>query len=280
MDSRWNSAKARPRRRRGAALFLGSALLALVTASCDTDIDLDMKPKMIERVGVVVLSQLGPEGQAFGQASFVALAAETEATALAHPFGTAVGTCVIGPQLAAASTSPASGPSTTRLSAGSIDLSVSGASFGTMTGSADGTYQLLGAAGPLPSEGLSLSLSASGSFPAFQNLSIDPSSAPTLAGTFDPTDVRLDSQFAWQPGEAGGAVVLIGHGDGVGFSCLADDALGAFAFPEEARDLLSEAGFISGSLNTVGRFKTVQAVNGDAQLLLGTVQLANVGDGR
>lgn len=235
---------------------------------------------MIDRVGLVLLSQVGPTGSPLGQAIFVELGSELTASTFDHPFGAAVGTCMVGLQRMAANALPAAVPSAKRLTAGSITISAGGAGFGTMTGPHDGTYELTDATGPLPNEGVTLSVSASESFPAFPSVSIHPATAPVLDAAFDPADVRLGSEFAWQPGEPGSAVLLMGHGDGVSFSCMADDSAGSFVFPEETKARLSSAGFVSGTLNTVGRMKTVQAVNGGAHLLLGTVQLAVVGDGR
>ena len=103
--------------------------------------------------------------------------------------------------------------------------------------------------------------------------------APAPADAFDTSAVTVGTEFAWNPGTVGAALLLVGASDdgSVAYSCLADDAAGTFRFPETTRDELTSAGYDSGNLATLARISATQARSGSALLLVNTVRLTDLG---
>lgn len=264
---------------RATKLALVFALLTLVIAGCGpTPLP---EPDTVNRVGVVLLSQADGAALPTGQAAFVRLTEPRSSDLLDNVLSGDVGTCVVAGQ-AAASAGPVAGTfGGTRLSVPSIALASNGSPFARLRQVEHGTFVLEEAGGPLPSTGLTLSVPAGGAFPAFNNVAVATGEPPELASGFDPNAIEVATEFRWTAGAAGAALLLIGSGNGVTFSCLADDAAGAFSFPEETRDALTAAGFSSGGLETLGRLSTSSVTDGaSARLVVGTLRLASLGVAR
>lgn len=252
---------------------LAVACLVTVLASCKPQEQLE--PGSVDRVGVVLLSQ-APTGAVTGQATFMALASARAEQWLAEPFGDQVGACRVATASAAAAdpTAPTNGGN--RLLAGDVTLLAGGNAYGALTRGADDRYHLEGGTTPLPAA-LTVRLAATGAFPAFAGVAVDTGSEPTVAPGFDASGVTVDTVFGWIPGVTRAAVVLVGSSNGVSYSCVADDALGTFAFPDETRQELTDAGFTTGRLDVLGRISTTQARSGSALLMVNTLRLANTG---
>lgn len=252
---------------------LGLACLALVMASCQPP-ERKPEPAAIDRVGLVLLSQ--GAGAAAGQATFVKLPSARAEELFANPFGAQLGACQVSVGAPALTGAVTSAPSGDRLSAATVELRSSAGAFGKLERGADGRYALTGATEALP-ESLTLRQAASGVFPAFPSVKVDTGAAPTLAPGFSAMDVTAETRFGWLPGAAGSAVVLVGSSGNVTFSCVADDALGAFRFPAETRAELTEAGFGTGTLDTIARIATTQARSGSALLLVSSLRTTDLG---
>jgi len=260
---------------RAAAIML--ACLTLLLASCKPQPQPSPQPGSVDRVGVVLLSQSARLGAPSGQATFVELTAARAEELLDSPFGAQVGSCDVS-----AATAPAAGPMTpgvtgNRLLAGNITLKLDGAAYGSLERGLGDRYALQGATHPLPTTGLTLDLQGNGAFPAFSNVSLDSGPAPELAAGFDASSVTVNTEFEWAPGTAGSMILLVGSSGTVAFSCLVDDQPGRFSFPSATRTELTDAGFTTGSLDTLGRIVTHQQRAESALLLVGAVRLVNVG---
>lgn len=272
MEHRWKSFATRAVARRGALV----ACLALVLASCQPP---ERKPEAaaIDRVGLVLLSQ--GASAAGGQATFVKLPTARAEELLANPFGAQLGTCQVAVGAAALPGAVTGAPSGDRLSAAAVELRTSAGAFGKLERGAEGRYSLTGATEALP-ESLTLRQAASGVFPAFASVQVDTGAAPALAPGFAATAVSAETRFGWLPGKAGAAVVLVGSSGNVTFSCVADDALGAFSFPAETQAELAEAGFGTGTLDSIGRITTTKARSGSALLLVSALRTTHPGGPR
>lgn len=270
-----STTSARPKLR-GATIALISLALALVIASCGPN----PKPETdaISRVGVVLLSQVGDSAIPTGHGSFAQLTQERAKELMEQPLGAEVGTCTVM-QLGSGVAGPiVNAPNVGRLSVPDLNLAANGVAYAQLQQAESGSFTLVGATAPLPSSGLTVSLPASSTFPAFNNMAVATGEAPILEAGFDPDAIDTTTEFRWVAGESGAAMLLIGSGNNVTFSCLADDAPGAFSFPEETRDALTSAGFVTGNLETLGRLSMSSATDGgSAQLLVGTLRLASLG---
>ncbi|MBW7915539.1 MAG: hypothetical protein H3C53_02460 [Trueperaceae bacterium] len=260
---------------RGARLAAAAALacLATVLASCRPQDQL--APGSVDRVGVVLLTQ-AHAGAAAGQATFVALGTARAERLLAEPFGEQLGTCRV-----ASAAAPGTGPASpaaggNRLLAGDPTLHVGGSTYASLTRDENDRYHLAGATGPLPAA-LTVDIAATGGFPAFAGVPVDTGSEPVVAPGFDANGVTVDTVFGWTPTTGKAAVLLVGSSGGVSYSCLADDSLGAFVFPDATRQELVDAGFATGTLDTLGRITTTQARSGSALLMVNTLRLAYPG---
>ncbi len=255
--------------------------LALLLASCQNQPQ--PQPGTVDRVGLILLNQAAATGAPIGQASFVALTAARAEELMSSPFGTQVGTCVVSTATAPATGTVGTGAGGSRLNAGDILFSTGSGTYGLLEREDDGRYTMH-TTEPLPTTGLRLRLVGTGAFPAFTNVAINTGTAPELAPGFDPAAVTVDSEFGWTPGSAGSAVLLVGTGTGtagvVAYSCLAQDDLGHFEFPETARADLAAAGFTTGSLDTLARVSTTQARSGTALLLVNSLRTTYLGGDR
>ncbi len=253
------------------------ACLTLLLASCRPQPQPEPQPGSVDRVGVVLLSQSQGLGAPSGQATFVKLTAARAEELMNSPFGVQVGSCVVSTTSAPAVGSVAPSASGNRLLAGSVELRSGGESYGLLERGQDGRYALLAATQPLPTSGLILNVHRTGAFPAFTNVAIDPGQTPELAAGFDATSVSVNTEFAWVPGTANSAIILVGSSGTAAFSCLVEDLPGTFSFPEATRAELTDAGFTGGSLDTIGRITTNQVRADSALLVVGALRLANVG---
>lgn len=260
---------------RGVAITI--ACLTLLLASCKPQPQPDLQPGSVDRVGVLLLSQSAQLAAPSGQATFVELTAVRAEELMNNPFGTQVGSCEVSTAAAPAIGAVAPGVSGNRLLAGNVALKHDGGVYGSLERNLDGRYVLQGATQPLPTTGLSLDLQGNGAFPAFSNVSIDSGQTPELAAGFDASSVTVNTEFEWAPGTAGSAIILVGSSGAVTFSCLVDDLPGRFSFPSATRKELTDAGFGTGSLDTLGRITTHQERAESALLLVGAVRLVNVG---
>lgn len=257
---------------RGAAAAL--ALLALTLVGCRPQQQPD--PASVDRVGLVLLSQATEVGAPAGQATFVELTTKRAEELMGSPFGAQVGTCDVSAAAAPTGGSVIGAPSGNRLLAGTIQLLTGATAYGSLERGPDGRYSLPAALAPLPTDGLSLQLAATGAFPAFNNVTVATGKTPTLQG-FDAANITVNTRFGWTPGGANSAIILVGSDGTVAFSCVADDSLGAFSFPEATRAELTNAGFGTGSLDTLGRLTTTQARASSALLVVGALRLVNLG---
>lgn len=257
---------------RGSTALL--ALLALTLVSCRPQPQPD--PASVDRVGLVLLSQTGELGAPAGQATFVELTAKRVEELMSSPFGAQVGTCDVSTAAAPSGGSVIGAPSGNRLVAGDVLLRAGATDYGSLERGPDGRYSLPTTIAPLPTSGLTVQLAATGAFPAFNNVTVATGQTPTLLG-FDSANISVDTQFGWTPGTANSAIILVGSDGPVAFSCVADDSLGAFSFPEDTRAELTIAGFGTGSLDTLGRLTTTQARASSALLVVGALRLVNLG---
>ncbi len=259
-------------------LGIVSACLAILLAGCQNPAQ--PKPGTVDRVGLVLLNQTAAAGVPTGQASFVALSAARAEELMKNPFGTQVGTCVVSAAAAPASGAVGAGATGSRLNAGDLLFSTAAGAYGLLERDEDGRYSMR-TTEPLPESGLTLQLAGTGAFPAFSDVAVNTGPAPELAHGFDAGAVTAETEFGWTPGAANGAILLIGTGAGTGgmvsYSCLAQDELGHFAFPEATRAELTAAGFTTGGLDTIVRISTTQARVGTALLLVNSLRTTVVG---
>lgn len=255
---------------------LATAVLALTLAACKPPVKAD--PTKVDKVGLVLLNAGTGAGRASGQAAFVELTAARAEELMASPFGAQIGTCSVSTSGAPSVGTPADAPRGASLLAGDMTLTVGAATYGLLERGDDGRYTLR-ATDPLPASDMKLKLAGTGAFPAFSDVVLKAGAAPELAGGFDPSAVTTATEFAWTPGAAGAALLLVGaSADGaVAYSCLADDAAGTFRFPEATRDELTSAGYDSGNLATLARISATQARSGSALLLVNTVWSTDLG---
>lgn len=262
-------------RRRVALAVYGVALL-LVTAGCGP------KPKeeadLLRNVGVVILSQVNGADTPTGQATFVELTEVRARNLMETALGADVGTCTVGSPDHSGTSSLAEAPGGARLSVADGVFTVDGQPYGQLRSTGSGAYELADTIAPLPPAGLMFTLPSSTTFGGVEALPVATSTALKFAPDFDATAVRTDTEFRWQPGSNGDAVLLMGTGATATFVCLVDDTPGTFAFPQETRNDLADAGFTTGQLTVVGRLATTSAAVGDSDLLLvGALQLTNLG---
>ncbi len=227
----------------------------------------------VDRIGVVLLSE-APSGKVSGQATFTRLEAPRAAAQVAAPLGAQVGSCRVTGDVDPSAGPIAPGATGNRLNAGNATFRAGGTDYASLSRTDSGHYQFAGATEPLPAT-LSFDLAVSGAFPSFTDLSVATGTALRLADTVDPDAITTETEFAWDPGEAGSAVILIGSGGGTAFSCLADDATGTFAFPEATRQELAAAGFAGGKLDVVGRITSTQATSGSSLLMINALRLTD-----
>lgn len=265
--------------------------LTLAVAGCKPPPEEDPDPAMVDRVGLVAISQAGDNELPTGQATFTALDAPHPASDLTGPFGAEFGSCQVDSLRSAPSDSVGSTDlNQTALNAGPIHLHSKNAAWGEIRQDANGTFTL-DATGPLPAAPITLSLEPSGAFPGFNEIVVDSAKAPLveLSGTTQDGLITPATTFSWSPNGSRGAegltptqetaLLLVGIGGETIFSCLIHDSPGTFSFPEETRAELEAAGFKNGTLVSVGRLSTTEERSGSAVLLVGVLRLTSQGTG-
>lgn len=194
------------------------------------------------------------------------------------PFGAAPDTCRVASARGGSESSdpPRADAGRATIGAGtSLVVRHAGEAYATLGRVEDGSYTLEGGAAittPLPSGDLTLAIPG-GEFPSFDGVPFPRLEAVELDADVGPFAVDADTTFAWTPGEAADArVLLIGGGTDAVFSCVvADD--GSFGFDSASRDALAAEGFVSGTLGAVGRLSLVSHREGDALLTLGVLHV-------